>query len=54
MAKKKSRQEEEVLEWTNQSLDFNQIVVLWHDIKQAVYARKPSKVAESKQFSKEE
>jgi len=31
----------------------NPIEMLWHDLKQAVHARKPSNVAELKQFSKE-
>ncbi|KAF7650410.1 hypothetical protein LDENG_00126420 [Lucifuga dentata] len=37
-----------------QSPDLNPIEMLWHDLKQAVHARKPSNVAELKQFCKEE
>ena len=43
-----------VLEWPSQSLDLNPIEMLWHDLKQAVHAQKPSNVAELKQFYKEE
>ncbi|KAF7670306.1 hypothetical protein LDENG_00272020 [Lucifuga dentata] len=43
-----------VLEWPSQSPDLNPIEMLWHDLKQAVHARKPSNVAELKQFCKEE
>ncbi|KAF7664638.1 hypothetical protein LDENG_00170880, partial [Lucifuga dentata] len=43
-----------VLEWPSQSPDLNPIEMLWHDLKQAVHARKPSSVAELKQFCKEE
>ncbi|KAF7650076.1 hypothetical protein LDENG_00131870 [Lucifuga dentata] len=37
-----------------QSPDLNPIEMLWHNLKQAVHARKPSNVAELKQFCKEE
>ncbi len=43
-----------VLEWPNQSPDLNLIEMLWHDLKQSIHARKPSNVAELKQFCKEE
>ncbi len=43
-----------VLEWPNQSPDLNPIEMLWHDLKQSIHARKPSSVAEWKQFCKEE
>ncbi len=43
-----------VLEWPNQSPDLNLIEMLWHDLKQSIHARKPSNVAELKQFYKEE
>ncbi len=45
-----------VLEWPSQSTDFrtNPIEMLWHDLKQSIHARKPSNVAELKQFCKEE
>lgn len=43
-----------VLEWPSQSPDLNPIEMLWHDLKKAVHARKPSSVAELKQFCKEE
>ncbi len=43
-----------VLEWPNQNLDLNPIEMLWHDLKQSIHARKPSNVAELKQFCKEE
>ncbi len=43
-----------VLEWPNQSLNLNPIEMLWHDLKQSIHARKPSNVAELKQFCKEE
>ncbi len=39
-----------VLEWPSQ----NPIEMLWHDLKQSLHARKPSNVAELKQFCKEE
>lgn len=42
--KKKKR----VLEWPSQNLDLNVIELLWLDIKQAVYAGKPSSVTELK------
>ncbi len=32
----------------------NPIEMLWHDVKQSFHARKPSNVAELKQFCKEE
>ena len=43
-----------VLEWSSQSPDLNPIEMLWHDLKQAVHARKPSNMAELKQFYKDE
>ncbi len=43
-----------VLEWPNQSPDLNPIEMMWHDLKQSIHARKPSNVAELKQFCKEE
>ncbi len=43
-----------VLEWPSQSPDLNLIEMLWHDLKQTIHARKPSNVAELKQFCKEE
>ncbi len=43
-----------VLEWQSQSPDLNPIEMLWHDLKQTIHARKPSNVAELKQFCKEE
>ncbi|KAF7643331.1 hypothetical protein LDENG_00241500 [Lucifuga dentata] len=43
-----------VLEWPSQSPDINPIEMLWHDLKQAIHARKSSSVAELKQFCKEE
>ncbi len=42
-----------VLEWPSQSPDLNPIEMLWHDLKQYIHARKPSNVAELKQFCKE-
>ncbi len=43
-----------VLEWPSQSPDLNPIEMLWHDLKHSIHARKPSNVAEFKQFCKEE
>ncbi len=43
-----------VLERLSQSPDLNLIEMLWDDLKQSIYARKPSDVAELKQFCKEE
>ncbi len=43
-----------VLEQPSQSPDLNPIEMLWHDLKQSIHARKPSNVAELKQFCKEE
>ncbi len=43
-----------VLEWPSQSPDLSPIEMLWHDLKQSIHARKPSNVAELKQFCKEE
>ncbi len=43
-----------VLEWPSQSPNLNLIEMLWHDLKQSIHARKPSNVAELKQFSIEE
>ncbi len=43
-----------VLERLSQSPDLNLIEMVSHDIKQSIYARKPSTVAELKQFCKEE
>ena len=42
------------LEWPSQSPDLNPIEMLWHDLKKAVHARKPSNVAELQQFCKDE
>ena len=41
------------LEWPRQSPDLNPIEMLWHDLKTAVHARKPSSVAELQQFCKD-
>ncbi|KAF7655117.1 hypothetical protein LDENG_00060660 [Lucifuga dentata] len=43
-----------VLECPSQSPDLNPMEMLWQDLKQTVHARKPSNVAELKQFCKEE
>ena len=43
-----------VLEWPSQSPDLNLVEMWWHDLKLAIHARKPSNVAELKQFCKEE
>lgn len=43
-----------VLEWPSQSPDLNPIEMLWHDLKKDVHARKPSNLAELKQFCREE
>lgn len=43
-----------VLEWPSQSPDLNPIEMLWCDLKRAVHARRPSNMAELKQFCKEE
>ncbi|KAF7640594.1 hypothetical protein LDENG_00031440, partial [Lucifuga dentata] len=43
-SKKKNKMK--VLEWPSQSPGLNPIGMLWHDLKQAVHARKPSNVAE--------
>ncbi len=42
-----------VFECPNQSSDLNPIEMLWHDLKKSIHARKPSNVAELKQFCKE-
>ncbi|KAK1798040.1 hypothetical protein P4O66_000540 [Electrophorus voltai] len=42
------------LEWPSQSPDLNPIEMLWHDLKNAVHAGKPSNVAELQQFCKDE
>ncbi|KAK1795605.1 hypothetical protein P4O66_001100 [Electrophorus voltai] len=42
------------LEWPSQSPDLNPIEMLWHDLKKAVHAHKPSNVAELQQFCKDE
>ncbi len=39
---------------SGQSPGLNPIEMLWHDLKQSIHARKPSNVAELKQFCKEE
>ncbi|KAI3369656.1 hypothetical protein L3Q82_025368, partial [Scortum barcoo] len=41
-------------QWPSQSPDLNPIEMLWHDLKKAVHARKPSNVAELQQFCKDE
>ncbi len=41
------------LEFPSQSPNLNPIEMLWHDLKQSIHARKPSNVAELKQFCKE-
>ncbi len=41
-----------LLDWPSQSPDLNPIEMLWHDLKQSIHARKPSNVAELKQFCK--
>lgn len=43
-----------VLEWPSQSPDLNPIEMLWHDLKKAVHARKPSNLVDLKQFCAEE
>ncbi len=43
-----------VLEWPSQSPELNPIEMMWHHLKQSFHARKPSNVAELKQFCKEE
>ncbi len=47
MAEEKQNED---LEWPSQSPDLNPIEMLWHDLKKAVHARKPSNVAELQQF----
>lgn len=42
------------LEWPNQSPDLNPIEMLWHDLKKAAHAQKPSHVAEFQQFCKDQ
>ncbi len=42
------------MEWPSQSPGLNPIEMLWHDLKQPIHAKKPSNVAELKQFCKEE
>uniref|UniRef100_A0A8C6Q7I4 Transposase n=1 Tax=Nothobranchius furzeri TaxID=105023 RepID=A0A8C6Q7I4_NOTFU len=42
------------LEWPSQSPDLNPIETLWHDLKKAVHARKPSNKTELQQFCKHE
>ncbi len=42
------------LEWPSQRPDLNPIEMLWHDLKKAVHARKPSNVAELQQFCQDE
>uniref|UniRef100_A0A803JW23 Tc1-like transposase DDE domain-containing protein n=1 Tax=Xenopus tropicalis TaxID=8364 RepID=A0A803JW23_XENTR len=42
------------LEWPSQSPDLNPIEMLWHDLKKAGHARKPSNKAELQQFCKDE
>ncbi len=41
-------------EWPSQSPDLSSIEMLWHDLKKAVHARKPSNVAELQQFCQDE
>ncbi|KAG2456962.1 TCB1 transposase, partial [Polypterus senegalus] len=42
------------LEWPSQSPDLNPIEMLWHDLKKAVHARKPSNKAELQHVCKDE
>ncbi len=42
------------LELPSQSPDLNPIEMLWHDLKKAVHAQKPSNVAELQQFCQDE
>uniref|UniRef100_A0A8C6P1G5 Transposase Tc1-like domain-containing protein n=1 Tax=Nothobranchius furzeri TaxID=105023 RepID=A0A8C6P1G5_NOTFU len=42
------------LEWPSQSPDLNPIEMLWHDLKKAIHARKPSNKAELQHFCKDE
>ena len=51
MAQKKKKMK--VLEWPSRSPNLT-FGMLWHDLKQAIHARKPSNVAKLKQFCKEE
>uniref|UniRef100_A0AAY4D9A2 Transposase n=1 Tax=Denticeps clupeoides TaxID=299321 RepID=A0AAY4D9A2_9TELE len=44
----------QILEWSSQSPDLNPNEMLWHDLKKAVHARKPSNKAELQQFCKDE
>ncbi|KAI4895768.1 hypothetical protein NFI96_024067, partial [Prochilodus magdalenae] len=41
------------LEWPSQRPDLNPIEMLWHDLKKAVHAGKPTDVAELQQFCKD-
>ena len=52
LEKKKKKMKD--LELRIESPDLNPIEMLWHDLKQAVYTKKPYNVAELKQFCKEE
>ncbi|KAI3376068.1 hypothetical protein L3Q82_016607 [Scortum barcoo] len=47
------RNKMKTLEWPSQSPDLNPIEMLWHDLKKAVHAQKPSNVAELQQFCKD-
>lgn len=42
------------LEWPTQSSDLILIAMLWHDLKKAAHAQKPSNVTELQQFCKDE
>lgn len=42
-----------LLEWPSESTDLNQSEILWHDLKKAADAQKPSSVDELKQVFKE-
>lgn len=42
-----------LLEWASESTELNQNEMLWHDLKKAANAQKPSSVDELKQVFKE-
>ncbi len=50
----KEKQNEDFRVAYSQSPDLNSIEMLWHDLKKAVHARKPSNVAELQQFCQDE